>query len=274
MKGKNLLIVVVIVTVAVAGALLVSAQDDGDCDFGFMFDRRGRGMGMMGRGFPEDCADAGMFGMGMMGGMMHDHMMRGFGSMQFGPSTDMMGAWDPPSGLAPSGESLTLDGAVEVAEAYIAAWDTETALELGEVMQFSNHFYAQAVEAETGRSAFEFLIDPTTGIVIGEPGPNMMWNLRYGMMTRGMGMFRPSEDDTEMTITAAEAQELAQAYLDEVLSDTQASEEADAFYGYYTLHVLRDGATIGMLSVNGYNGQVWLHHWHGDFIAMTEHDHE
>jgi hypothetical protein len=27
-----------------------------------------------------------------------------------------------------------------------------------------------------------------------------------------------------------------------------------------------------MLSVNGYSGQVWLHHWHGDFVAMTGHE--
>jgi len=35
-----------------------------------------------------------------------------------------------------------------------------------------------------------------------------------------------------------------------------ATDEPDAFYGYYTLHVLRAGEIAGMLSVNGYTGQV------------------
>jgi hypothetical protein len=46
--------------------------------------------------------------------------------------------------------------------------------------------------------------------------------------------------------------------------------KADTFYGYYTIHVLRDGQVYGMLSVNGTTGQVWYHTWHGDFIAMRE----
>ncbi len=49
-----------------------------------------------------------------------------------------------------------------------------------------------------------------------------------------------------------------------------ADEHADPFYGYYTLHILRDGETVGMLSVNGYSAQAFLHSWHGDFVEMTE----
>ncbi len=270
--------------VVVFGAVPTYAQgpDNPPCDFGQMWGGRGGMMGgrggMMGGNFPDDCAEAGWFGMGMTGGMMGPGMMGGmmgdFDQMgRFGPGTGMMGAWTPPAELAPAGDALTLDEAVEIAEAYIADWETDQPLVLGEVMQFSNNFYAQAVEAETGRSAFEILIDPVTGTVVGEPGPNMMWNLRYGMeMGLGMGMWRPAADGEEMTVSPAQAQEYAQAYLDRVLPGTQADEEADAFYGYYTLHVLRDGEIVGMLSVNGYSGQVWLHHWHGDFIGMTGHD--
>jgi len=38
------------------------------------------------------------------------------------------------------------------------------------------------------------------------------------------------------------------------------------FYGYYTIEVLSNGTTYGMLSVNGYTGQIWYHTWHGTFI--------
>ena len=50
----------------------------------------------------------------------------------------------------------------------------------------------------------------------------------------------------------------------------QAAAEADGFYGYYTIHVLSDGQVYGMLSVNGYSGQVWYHNWHGQFVDMLE----
>jgi hypothetical protein len=121
---------------------------------------------------------------------------------------------------------------------------------------------------------FEFLIDPQTGIVVGEPGPNRMWNVRYGMsMMMGVGLWQPATADRgDMPVTVRQAHEYAQAYLDNVLPGTQVEDGADTFYGYYTLHILRDGQIIGMLSVNGHSGQVWLHHWHGDFVTMTGQD--
>ena len=47
-------------------------------------------------------------------------------------------------------------------------------------------------------------------------------------------------------------------------------DEAEAFYGYYTLHILKNGQVEGMLSVNGYTGAVWYHTWHGPFLGMKE----
>ena len=38
----------------------------------------------------------------------------------------------------------------------------------------------------------------------------------------------------------------------------------------YTLDILRDGQTVGMLSVNGYTRQVFLHTWHGDLLDVAE----
>lgn len=283
------LVVLALAAVFTFGVWNTFAQDTPTtppCDFGQMYGMmnsrgmQGRGMGMMNGGnVPEDCLQNGFYGMGMMGGMMNQyggmgHMM-GFNSEtmgRFGPGTGMMGAWTPSSELAPSGETLTLDGAVAIAQAYIAQWETETPLELGEVMQFDNHFYAMALETESGKGAFEFLIDPTSGTVFGEPGPNMMWNLQYGMsMGHGMGVYSPVTTNTEMTVSVDQVRENAQVVLDEVLPGTTVdATEADTFYGYYTLHILQDGNIIGMLSVNGYTGQVWLHHWHGNFVTMTE----
>jgi len=38
----------------------------------------------------------------------------------------------------------------------------------------------------------------------------------------------------------------------------------------YTLDFEKDGKVAGMLSVNGYSGQVFLHTWHGTFIEESE----
>lgn len=223
---------------------------------------------MMGGWYGGNALDSrgGWYGHGPMHGPA---MMMGYG---FGMG--MMGAWTPPADLAPAGEALTLDEALAVADAYVSAWKDPN-LRLSEIMQFDNHFYAEVVEADSGRGAFEFLIDPVSGAVILEPGPNMMWNLKYGMHA-GWGQPRtrwntPSGGDgVEMAISAEEARVAAQAYLDRYYPGLTVDEEAEAFYGYYTLHILENGEIVGMLSVNGSTGDVWLHAWHGEFVAMSD----
>jgi hypothetical protein len=69
-----------------------------------------------------------------------------------------------------------------------------------------------------------------------------------------------------MTVTPQEAIQAAQAFLDANLAGATAATDPVQFYGYYTLDFERDGAVVGMLSVNGFSGQVFLHTWHGTFI--------
>jgi hypothetical protein len=225
------------------------------------------------------------WGYGMMGGygggygMMDSGMMGGwgYGGPQGYQGYGMMGPWGDtyPEGT----ETLTIDEAKTAVERALKAWNYDD-LMVTEVMEFSNHFYAEVEEKSTGIGAFEVLVDKVTGGVYPEPGPNMMWNLKYGMMGGyGMGMMggggmmgrgaRPAPSPV-MPVDEAEAIELAQKYLDTVRLGSTANEEADAFYGYYTLHVLTGSKVTGMLSVNGYTGQVWYHTWHGAFVAMTE----
>ncbi|MCK5635111.1 MAG: hypothetical protein KAI06_08485, partial [Anaerolineales bacterium] len=103
-----------------------------------------------------------------------------------------------------------------------------------------------------------------------EHGPNMMWNQKYSTMgSHGMmGGLLASAVSTEMPVSENEVSTLAQSYLDEAYPGLEVDEHTDAFYGYYTLHTLQDGETVGMLSVNGYTGQVFLHTWHGDLLEM------
>lgn len=243
--------------------------------------------------YPAASGQAGPFGSGMMGnqGMMNGPGMMGGNYNDGGLGNGMMGGsgmmngYVPDADLAPkAGEQLTLDQAFKVAVAYAARYGEN--LEVAEVMAFTNHFYAEIHEKDTGIGAFEILIDPLTAAVWPEPGPNMMWSTKYGMMGSygggmmggyGNGMMGGSgvrggyvgNPSGEMTVTPDQAIEYAQATLDRALPGTDA-DEPEPFYGYYTLHVTRDGQNAGMLSVNGYTGEVWLHTWHGDFVDMKE----
>ncbi len=96
----------------------------------------------------------------------------------------------------------------------------------------------------------------------------MMWNQKYGMM--GYSNWNTT---AEMSVTEQEAVALAQDYLDRYEPGLEVEHHVDPFYGYYTLHTLQDGEVVGMLSVHGSTGQVFLHQWHGTFIEMTE-EHE
>ena len=131
-------------------------------------------------------------------------------------------------------------------------------------MEFEYNFYAIAEEPETGLGAMELLLDKRSGTVSPEMGPNMMWNLKYGMHSRDRN------GNPEHRINESDALDIAQRWLNVNRPGAAIEEHAVPFYGYYTIHTERDGAIEGMLSVHGETGQVWYHTWHGDFIEMVE----
>ena len=225
--------------------------------------------------FMMDNNDGFMNGSGLMNN--GNSMMNGFSMM--GNGSDMMNGFDMMGNVGGlvDVEPLTIEAAETAVNRYLTALDND-ALTLGEVMIFDNHAYAQIMDGDQG--AFEVLVDPTTSNVLPEPGPNMMWNTDYSLMNN-MGMMGGNEmmgqsrfaPNGEISVTPAEAVELAQQYLTITLPDTTAGKEADVFPGYYTLHIERDSDIVGMLSVNAFTGQVFPHHWHGDFIALSDEAH-
>ncbi len=241
---------------------------------------------------------SGQYGPGMMGSGQYGGMMGMMMGGQYG--SGMMGNFGGLTNVDP----LSVEDAETAVTDYLATLNNDN-LALGEIMIFDNHAYAQIIDETTETGAFEVLVDPVSGNVFPEPGPNMMWNTEYGMMAGfggGMmssGMMGSQQNgsdmmsgqyngmtggnmmgsfgyapDAEINITAEEAIASAQEYLDAYLPGKTADETADSFPGYYTLHVLEDGETIGMLSVNAYTGQVFLHHWHGDLIEMVGEGHD
>ena len=225
------------------------------------------------------------------GGMMN--MMRGNGGMmngQGGPGM-MAGYGYNNANITP----LTVDQAKAAAEKYLANLDNSD-LKIAEVMIFDNNAYVVVKEASTGNGAFELLVDSGSELAYPEHGPNMMWNLKYGGLNHQymtlapgasagvgnnggmMGMMGgsgwdstiPADVSAEMTVTPEQAIEYAQKYIDTNISGATAATDVIKFYGYYTLDFEKDGKVAGMLSVNGYSGQVFFHTWHGTFIEESE----
>lgn len=166
---------------------------------------------------------------------------------------------------------ISIEEAEQAVSTYINEYDSDDHLHISEIMIFDNHAYAVVKEEETGIGAFEVLVDPETLTVYPEMGPNMMWNLKYGHMASGMMNNSAYSNPADMPISEAEAVQLANDYLADIGSNLVADDHPDQFYGYYTLHTTVDGEIYGMLSVNGYSGDIFLHTWHGQFIEMTEH---
>lgn len=233
-------------------------------------------------------ARANAFGPSMMYGWNNKdaygpNMMNGRGpSMMGGNGGNMMNGYNN-ANLTP----LTVDQAKAAAEKYLSNLKSPD-LQIAEVMIFDNNAYVVVKEISTGNGAFELLVDSASQIAYPEHGPNMMWNLKYGglnhenmmgngeMMGGNNGMMNgwdstiPLDVTADLTVTPEQAIEYAQKYLDANNSGATAATDPIRFYGYYALDFEKDGKIIGMLSVNGYSGQIFLHTWHGAFIEEAE----
>ncbi len=181
---------------------------------------------------------------------------------------------------------ISMDQAKSIAGQYLASLNNPN-LAIREIMEFQYNFYVMYYEKDTGFGAFEMLIwkqvppsgmmggmmgggmmggsNVGVGYIMPEPGPNMMWNTKYGMMggwNRNQG--------AAMTVTKDQALQIAQTYLDQNVNAAKVEEDGMQFYGYYTMDFTVNGKIAGMLSVNGYTGQVWYHTWHGAFVQEIE----
>lgn len=229
------------------------------------------------------------YGPGMM---RQGGMMSGQWAYRTGARTAPIGSYGWNNNANSTGSPLSVEQARQAAEDYIRSLNL-AGLVTGEVMIFDNNGYVVVEETETGLGAFELLVDPVSQTAYPEHGPNMMWNLKYsglnhenmmggysgimggmmggyGNMMQGWNSAAPLDVNAEMTVSTEQAIEYAGKYLDANLPGASPSTHASQFYGYYTIDFEKDGKVAGMLSVNGYSGQVFLHTWHGTFIEEAE----
>ena len=184
----------------------------------------------------------------------------------------MAGYGYAPLGNAPGNPTTTaqlnISTAASIAQNYVSQLNDPN-LKVAQVEEYTQNFYVQIVEKNTGVGAFEQLINKYTGALSPEPGPNMMWNTKYGMMSTGMMGLYATAPTATMPVNATQAAANAQQYLNSYYAGTKVG-DVTTFYGYFTIEVLQGGTTYGMISVNGYTGQVWYHTWHGTFIAEQQ----
>ena len=153
MNTKIILVVAAIIVVLGAGYAVAGTG-------GFwngMMGSFGTGYGMMGNG-------------GMMKGYGTGNGITGANGMMEGSNGfaagSLCGAATPDYGANAS--PITIDEAKKSVEKYLAGTG-DTDLELAEVIQFDNHFYAGIKENSTGNYAFELIVNKYTGAV----GPEM-----------------------------------------------------------------------------------------------------
>lgn len=181
------------------------------------------------------------------GGPMHGY---GYGPGMMGGGMGMMSVYPTQAQPIPPAEARAR------LESFAKRFSSEARLK--DFMSFSENYYAQVVDAK-GNGLVEILADRYTGSVYLEPGPNMMWNTRWGM---GMMQVQPS---VAVRYDKAAAQKLAEQFLKGYLPGARVM-EGQAFSGYYTFDFGRKEIE-GMMSVSAYTGEVWIHTWHGVFLG-------
>ncbi len=185
---------------------------------------------------------------------------------------------------------VTMDQALNLVQQALARLGNSDLVPM-EIVEFSNNFYVVVAEKSTGIGAFELIVE-RYGFVHPEPGPNMMWNTKYGrmagwgaygmmgggMMGGGSGMmggpagpgYAPrSAAPTGPALTRDQARQVIQTWLNQAFPGAKA-QEGMPFYGYFTFDFKRNDKVVGMASVNALSRQVWYHTWHGTFIREKE----
>jgi hypothetical protein len=123
------------------------------------------------------------------------------------------------------------------------------------VTPFASEVYAQLTDG-AGTGLGEALVDRYTGAVAPEPGPNLLWNTRWGLAAGTVATPRYDEPA---------ARQLAAAFVDKYLPGATVLPGA-TLPGYDTFAYGRQQTVEGLLSVNAMTGVVWVHVWVGPVL--------
>jgi hypothetical protein len=210
---------------------------------------------------------AGLLLVGLLGSVLAQGMMGGGMMGGNGLGGTMMSTY------APSARPISQDEARRRAQGFVGRYGAQ--VKIRDFMVFAENYYAQVVDATSGAGLAEVLVDRYTGIVQPEPGPDMLWNTRFGMQggQSGNGMMGGINQGRQVPsapvrYTQAAARKLADTFVAGYLPGGKVLEGLP-FPGYYTFDYGRK-TTEGMLSVNAFTGEVWVHGWHGVYLGEVK----
>lgn len=189
----------------------------------------------------------GQMGPGMMNNPGYNYSS-GYGMMGNMMTGNMMALYYPES------RPITQDEAIKTMQSFAQQYGPN--MEVEDFMTFSSNYYGVIKDTNSSQDLAEVLVDRYFGYAYPEPGPNMMWNTRYGAG-------RVQEEG--VTYDLAGSKKLAEEFLTGYLPEAQIMESHE-MPGYYTFDFGRKDIE-GMLSVNAYSGQIWVHTWHGSYLG-------
>jgi hypothetical protein len=176
-----------------------------------------------------------------------------------------MGGWNAVPGwesLKKLDKPLTVETAKDRVASALKDWGY-TDLVVDTVAAYGNGFYALVKEKASGKSALEAFVDPTYGTVSAGQGPEVGWNTKYG---RSLNWPLPSGK----TITADQAKNLVQQWLDRSRDRTAYELKVTELPGYFSVQLLDGGKLSGLAAVNAYTSQVWYRGGRGGRFAVTD----
>ncbi len=238
MKKETIVIIVAVVLLAaiiIAVGVAIGYSNPWDRSDSRPYSGNMMGQGMMGSGI---MGSGNMMNQGMMGqGMMSSGMMGGMGMMAL---------------YSADSKPISETDARNQAQVYTNRY--YPGAKIGDFMEFSLNYYVELKDA-SNTSIAEILVDRYTGAVTPEPGPNMMWNT----VNRGQRSIASVKYD--MSAVKSQAEKFLTGYLPDATI-----QESTSYPGYYTFDFGREKIE-GMLSVNAFTGDIWVHTWHGQFIS-------
>lgn len=225
--SKNILIGILVLAVILL-LLLLAFMAFRPMMYGSTYNPSGYQYGQMGPGMMNNPAYAYNYSYGMMGNMMALYY----------------------SGSKP----ITQDEAMRNMQSFARQYGPN--MEVDDFMAFSSNYYGVVKDTNTSQDIAEVLVDRYSGFAYPEPGPNMMWNTQYGA---GIA------EAEGVTYDLNDSERLAEEFLTGYLPGAQILESHE-MPGYYTFDFGREDIE-GMLSVNAYSGQIWVHTWHGPYLG-------
>ncbi|HWQ20808.1 MAG TPA: hypothetical protein VN455_13585 [Methanotrichaceae archaeon] len=197
-------------------------------------------------------------GPGMMYGPGYNYNYSHGPEMMYGPGYNYsLGAGMMGNIMAlyyPRAVPITSDIALRSLQSFARQYGSN--VEVVDAMAFSSNYYGILRNASSGQELAEVLVDRYSGSASPEPGPNMMWNTRFGAGRAQAG---------GLVYDLAGANKLAENFLAGYLPGAR-TQDSNALPGYYTFDFGRNKIE-GMLSVNAYSGQIWVHTWHGFYLG-------